>query len=283
MADQYRHHEDHRRGGRRDWTANDEGHWNPERYGAPPREPRGWRSQGDGDRYSDDGYTFSDQPAGYGRGTDFGGRGSEFGGREPFGGPERGRGWQDPDPWQSGSRSFGGQRGYARDLYSDSAANRHETDWESGSAGRGMRGVYSRPSFVRNDGSGFGRYQDESHWQPRRGFAGRGPKDYQRSDERIREEISDRMTDDDSLDASDITIQVKGGEVTLTGTVSCRDDKRRAEDLAEGISGVREITNNIRVSREPNGMDLNQSPSIEVTRSGQAGSTPASRNRGAGT
>ena len=45
--------------------------------------------------------------------------------------------------------------------------------------------------------------------------AARGPKDYQRSDERIREEICDRMTDDDSLDATDITIQVKQGEVIV--------------------------------------------------------------------
>lgn len=42
--------------------------------------------------------------------------------------------------------SFGGQRPYARDLYSDSPRSRHETDWTSGNAGREMRNVYSRPS-----------------------------------------------------------------------------------------------------------------------------------------
>ena len=80
-------------------------------------------------------------------------------------------------------------------------------------------------------------------------FAGRGPKDYRRSDDRIREEISDRFTDDDHIDASEIMIQVQQGEVTLSGTVQDREQKRHAEDLAESISGVREVTNNLRVSR----------------------------------
>ena len=73
------------------------------------------------------------------------------------------------------------------------------------------------------------------------------------------------MTDDDSLDPSDITIQVTQGEVTLTGTVHSRYQKRRAEDLAEGSSGVRDVTNNIRVAREQEPLDLNQSPSIRVS------------------
>jgi osmotically-inducible protein OsmY len=99
---------------------------------------------------------------------------------------------------------------------------------------------------------------------------GRGPKDYQRSDERIREELCDAMTDDDSLDASEISIQVQKGEVTLTGSVSSRDQKRRAEDLAEAVSGVRDVTNNIRVAREGSeqqGAQLHQTSS----QSGQTG------------
>ena len=84
-------------------------------------------------------------------------------------------------------------------------------------------------------------------------FAGRGPKDYQRSDDRIREEICDCMTDDPLLDASEIAIDVKQGEVTLTGSVTSRDQKRRAEDVAERISGVKDVTNQLRVTREANG------------------------------
>ena len=79
------------------------------------------------------------------------------------------------------------------------------------------------------------------------------------------------MTDDDYLDASELMIQVKQGEVTLIGTVTTREQKRRAEDLAESISGVREVSNNIRVARET-GLDLNQSPSIQVDQPGHSGS-----------
>ena len=43
---------------------------------------------------------------------------------------------------------------------------------------------------------------------------------------------------------------VSNGEVTLTGDVSERWDKRRAEDLAEDVAGVREVHNNIRVQRD---------------------------------
>jgi hypothetical protein len=40
---------------------------------------------------------------------------------------------------------------------------------------------------------------------------------------------------------------VKDGEVTLTGFVITRDDKRWAESLAERISGVKEVQNSLRV------------------------------------
>ena len=84
-------------------------------------------------------------------------------------------------------------------------------------------------------------------------YAGRGPKDYRRSDDRVREEICDCMTDDPLLDASDIVVQVSNGEVTLSGSVSSREQKRRAEDVADRVSGVKDVTNQLRVAREGNG------------------------------
>ncbi|WP_341018872.1 BON domain-containing protein [Brevundimonas diminuta] len=82
---------------------------------------------------------------------------------------------------------------------------------------------------------------------------GRGPRGYTRSDERIREDVSDRLSDDWRVDASDIEVSVTGGEVTLGGTVRSRDDKRRAEDLADDCSGVKHVQNNLRIndSRTP--------------------------------
>jgi len=79
---------------------------------------------------------------------------------------------------------------------------------------------------------------------------GRGPKGYKRSDPRIHDDLNDRLTDDPYLDASDIEVNVNDGEVTLSGLVARREDKRRAEDLAESILGVGHVQNNLRVRPE---------------------------------
>src|SRR4029078_11722521 len=78
---------------------------------------------------------------------------------------------------------------------------------------------------------------------------GRGPRGYQRSDDRIREDINERMTDDSELDASDIEVEVKDGTVTLAGTVSERHAHARAEDIAESVSGVSNVQNNVKVKK----------------------------------
>lgn len=85
------------------------------------------------------------------------------------------------------------------------------------------------------------RDRDEDH-------RGRGPRNYSRSDERILEDVNDRLTDDRHLDASDIEVSVVAGEVTLNGTVTERLAKRHAEDLAESVSGVKHVQNNLRVA-----------------------------------
>jgi osmotically-inducible protein OsmY len=53
--------------------------------------------------------------------------------------------------------------------------------------------------------------------------------------------------------ASDIEIVVVSGEVTLQGAVHDRADKRLAEDLAEQVSGVREVNNQLRVGQGTTG------------------------------
>ena len=76
---------------------------------------------------------------------------------------------------------------------------------------------------------------------------GKGPASYQRSDERLRELVCESLTDDDQIDASRIEVNVKNGEVTLTGSVDDRHAKRDAEDCACSISGVRDVQNLLRV------------------------------------
>jgi osmotically-inducible protein OsmY len=83
-------------------------------------------------------------------------------------------------------------------------------------------------------------------------YRGKGPKGYIRTDERIREDVNDRLSDDPMLDASDIEVTVASGEVTLNGLITTRQDKRRAEDLAEAVSGVQHVQNNLRVKPNEN-------------------------------
>lgn len=80
-------------------------------------------------------------------------------------------------------------------------------------------------------------------------FAGRGPKGYRRSDERIREDVCDRLCDNPYVDASEIEVNVRNGEVTLSGNAHSREDKRQSEEIAESVSGVVDVQNNLRVTR----------------------------------
>lgn len=78
---------------------------------------------------------------------------------------------------------------------------------------------------------------------------GRGPKGYRRSDARILEDVSERLSDDPRLDASEIEVAVQDGEVTLSGRVEDREARRRAEDLALAVAGVRHVMNHLRAGR----------------------------------
>lgn len=80
-------------------------------------------------------------------------------------------------------------------------------------------------------------------------YAGRGPRGYQRSDARLREDVSDELAQDPFVDASDIDVMVEGGDVTLRGTVATRAEKRRAEDCVMAVRGVRDVSNQLRLQR----------------------------------
>ena len=90
------------------------------------------------------------------------------------------------------------------------------------------------------------RREHDHHAGPHRG---RGPSGYRRPDTRISEDAHDRLSDDSWLDASQISVSVKDGELTLDGKVDSRQAKRRAEDLCDAISGVRHCQNNLRVEQ----------------------------------
>lgn len=78
-------------------------------------------------------------------------------------------------------------------------------------------------------------------------YAGIGPKGYQRSDERIFEDVCERLTRHGRIDARNMQVEVKNGEVSLNGSVDSRQTKRMAEQVIEQVRGVRDVHNELRV------------------------------------
>lgn len=127
--------------------------------------------------------------------------------------------------------------------------------------GRGARGPRRRPRDMQSDYSsagydqvdtGGGRHRADQGSRPygaygARGYRGVGPRNYSRSDDRIREDLNERLTEADDLDASDLTVEVSNGVATLTGSVDHRWMKHRAEDLADACIGVSDVRNQIQV------------------------------------
>jgi hypothetical protein len=153
-----------------------------------------------------------------------------------------------------GSRAvYGGQGGYA--------ANQGSHWGRSGGYGgsgrepgvgreRGFGGSEDQGFRGRDIGSPFADLRQRAGSEGLRsggGFAGRGPKGYVRTDERIREDVCDRLSMDDDVDASEVEVRVENGEVTLEGTVPTRSMKHRAEDLTEDVAGVNDVHNRLRV------------------------------------
>ncbi|MCK7595246.1 BON domain-containing protein [Pseudomarimonas salicorniae] len=80
------------------------------------------------------------------------------------------------------------------------------------------------------------------------GFTGRAPKGYERSDERIREDLCERLTEAADIDPSEVSIEVSGGRVTLSGEVEARWMRHQIENLADACPGVRDIDNRLTVA-----------------------------------
>jgi osmotically-inducible protein OsmY len=160
------------------------------------------------------------------------------------------------------NRSYGqGGSGYRRGSYGSqgeygSYGRQGYGDQDRGVTGyRGERGFWDRASdevssWFGSDEAARRREQDARQGdQGAQHHRGRGPKGYTRSDERIREDVCDRLTDDPRVDASEIEVTVTNREVALSGTVDSREAKRRAEDIAESVGGVTHVQNNLRVGQ----------------------------------
>jgi len=135
---------------------------------------------------------------------------------------------------------------------------RNRGDFPGGPYGRhDFGGDYARDThreglgddYARDAGwSGGGRHDQYARDPQRPSYRGRGPKNYRRSDERIRETVNEMLTDHHGVDATDIDVLVENGEVTLNGMVATRWEKRLAEDLAAACGGVSDVHNRLRVA-----------------------------------
>lgn len=80
-------------------------------------------------------------------------------------------------------------------------------------------------------------------------YAGRGPRNFRRSDSNIEEDINERLTEHSWIDATDVEVIVETAEVTLRGRVDNREARELAEAIAESVFGVRSVNNQIRVKQ----------------------------------
>ena len=203
-------------------------------YGGSGVGERAWNDRGSGDERG--GY---DQR-----------RGGGFGGREDMG--YRGGGYSGAGDTTGYG---GGPSGYGAGDYRQ---------------GRGMDGgVYAGTGGQSGSQAG-----EPEPWRRGRGpHAGKGPAGFQRSDERIKEAVCEALADHDDIDASNIDVAVKGGEVTLSGTVDDRRTKRLAEECVECVRGVKDVQNQLRLStdrdRKPGGSTGSTGSSMSIERQDQ--------------
>jgi len=200
----------------------------PRQYGEGSSYGQG-SSHGLGPSHAQDPSRSSSGNTGYG-GSDYGSQGYRSGGRQLGG----------SDDWRGGS---GG-----------SDWRRSSNDRSSNDRGQWSGGSWSLPDDPARVSRLYEQERDRSFWvnrvssgssNERQGYYGKGPKNYTRSDERIREDVCDHLSDDDEIDASEVTVTVRDGEVTLEGTVNDRRAKHRAEDIADNVRGVKDVHNRL--------------------------------------
>jgi hypothetical protein len=102
----------------------------------------------------------------------------------------------------------------------------------------------------------YGMNQGRNDWRSGQ-YAGMGPRGYKRSDERIKEEINERLTWHGRIDPSDVKVDVKDGVATLSGSVNSRYEKRLAEDIVDSVLGIQDVNNNININKQ-SGWDRGQ-------------------------
>lgn len=102
------------------------------------------------------------------------------------------------------------------------------------------------PRFENDDYSPYA--GSEYHKKQPHNFIGKGPRGYQRSDDRIFEEVCEALKKNPTVDASGIGVKVQDGVVFLEGKARDRTEKRIAEMVVIDIPGVLDVRNQIVLS-----------------------------------
>lgn len=84
-------------------------------------------------------------------------------------------------------------------------------------------------------------------WDVQGPYRGSGPEGYRRSDERVHEEVCERLSANGRLDAGRMRVRVDDGEVTLEGQVRDRRSKRLAEAIVDTVRGVVDVHNRLTI------------------------------------
>jgi len=172
-----------------------------------------------------------------------------------------GMNWDDQDPY----RQRGADQGRFSQGWSDDLGSRL-----GGEFGLNNRSQYDYDQQARRGMNRQGGFSQGPQ-------TGRGPKGYQRSDDRIKEEICECLTQHGQIDASDVDVKVQNGEAILTGTVDSRSTKRMIDDALDGISGLKDIQNNVRINQQSNQTTTQQSQTSQTE--GQTGLKERQVNR----
>jgi len=191
----------------------------------------------------------------FGRGTDFDrDYGRNYGWNRDYGSMARGSEYnQDINRGQSFNRGSSFNRGEDFDRDYGYGRGSSVRDYNRGSPFNRGRSSFGR-DYDYDTGFDFEEpvtsYTYTEIWMIPGPETGHGPRGYHRSDTRILEDISDRLMQHGRINASDITVQVANGEVTLAGSVNSRHVKRMVEDVAESVPGVTDVHNQLKVQAQ---------------------------------
>jgi hypothetical protein len=205
----------------------------------------------------------------------------ESGGRRPVEAT-----YQDDDRWSQGRNEFtrvsGTSSRYRSPAGVEGAVPRYDQERGWGYQGQGgwntrfaSPGAYSEPRSTRPPSGSRrvtytgqpGRGYDRAEWvgtlwydtEAPSGYSGRGPRSYSRPDDSICDEVCERLTYAGDVDATDIDVKVRNGEVILKGKVEDRRQRRQAEDIAHTVSGVRDVRNDLKARSSTTGRSGDES------------------------